>query len=155
VKIAITPSNLAKVRQAVGALPDEERAVLLLVCSGGLSYCEAADKLRISQNELKTRLLHARLAFMESMSALSNQSKKKQSTFRPVAEVTLLNNVKVQDAHCLGANVCNDTFEVTLRNRKSGTEATTGITAQSSNDAPPVAKTWIRLMPSLPKHVLW
>jgi DNA-directed RNA polymerase specialized sigma24 family protein len=90
VKTAITPSNLAKARQAVGALPDEERAVLLLVCSGGLSYRDAAKKLGISQDELKDRLLRARLALLKAMSVLPALSEKQEPDFFPVAEVACL-----------------------------------------------------------------
>ena len=68
-KIVNNPSNLVKVRQAVSALPDEERAVLMLVCAEGLSYRDAAEKLSISQAELQVRLLRARLALMKNMSA--------------------------------------------------------------------------------------
>jgi RNA polymerase sigma-70 factor (ECF subfamily) len=90
VKIVNNPSNLVKARQAVSALPDEERAVLILVCAEGLSYRDAAEKLSISQAELQGRLLRARLALMKNMSAPISLFEKRKPDFLFVAEVACL-----------------------------------------------------------------
>ena len=89
-KIVNNPSNLVKARQAVSALPDEERAVLILVCAEGLSYRDAAEKLSISQAELHGRLLRARLALMKNMSAPISLFEKRKPDFLSVAEVACL-----------------------------------------------------------------
>ncbi|WP_169789482.1 RNA polymerase sigma factor [Skermanella aerolata] len=89
-KIVNNPSNLVKARQAVSALPDEERAVLILVCAEGLSYRDAAEKLSISQAELQGRLLRARLALMKNMSAPISLFEKRKPDFLSVAEVACL-----------------------------------------------------------------
>ena len=53
---------LASVQQTVAALPDEQRAVLLLVCVEGQSYKAAADVLEIPLGTVMSRLARARLA---------------------------------------------------------------------------------------------
>jgi predicted DNA-binding protein (UPF0251 family) len=90
VKIQITPSNLAKARQAFGTLPDEERAVLMLVCAERLSYQDAAEKLSISQAELRSRLLRARMALMNNLSAPTSLFDKRKPDFLPATEVACL-----------------------------------------------------------------
>jgi RNA polymerase sigma-70 factor (ECF subfamily) len=53
---------LDEVRRAIGRLPPEQRAVLLLVCVEGLSYREAADTLDLPIGTVMSRLCRARLA---------------------------------------------------------------------------------------------
>jgi RNA polymerase sigma-70 factor (ECF subfamily) len=59
---------LAEIREAVRALPEEQRAVLVLVCVDGLSYKQAASRLEIPVTTVTNRLhrarqtLHQRLA---------------------------------------------------------------------------------------------
>ena len=89
-KIVNNPSNLVKARQVVSALPDEERVVLVLVCAEGLSYRDAAEKLSISQAELQGRLLRARLALIENLSAPISLLEKRKPDFLSVAEVACL-----------------------------------------------------------------
>jgi RNA polymerase sigma-70 factor (ECF subfamily) len=90
VKIVNNPSSLVKARQAVSVLPDGERAVLMLVCAEGLSYRDAAAKLSISQAELQSRLLSARLALMKNISAPVSLFEKRKPDFLSVAEVACL-----------------------------------------------------------------
>ena len=54
--------GLAEVRRAVGALPDEQREVLMLVTVDGMSYREAAATLEIPIGTVMSRLARARLA---------------------------------------------------------------------------------------------
>lgn len=53
---------LTKVEGAMAALPEEQRAVLTLVCVDGLSYAEAAAVLGIPAGTVMSRLSRARLA---------------------------------------------------------------------------------------------
>jgi RNA polymerase sigma-70 factor (ECF subfamily) len=53
---------LANVQRAVTALPEEQRAVLLLVCVEGQSYKAVADVLEIPLGTVMSRLARARLA---------------------------------------------------------------------------------------------
>jgi RNA polymerase sigma-70 factor, ECF subfamily len=94
VKIVNNPSNLVKARQAVSALPDEERAVLMLVCAEGLSYRDAAEKLSISQAELQGRLLRARLALMKNMSAPTSLLEKRKPDLLFAAKIAYLPSQK-------------------------------------------------------------
>lgn len=52
--------HLAKVRQAVSELPEDQRSVLALVAIEGFSYREAADVLDIPQGTVMSRLSRAR-----------------------------------------------------------------------------------------------
>ncbi|WP_429648359.1 sigma factor-like helix-turn-helix DNA-binding protein [Skermanella aerolata] len=83
-KISITRTKLARIRQAVGGLPADEREVLMLVCSEGLSYRNAAEELGISQDELKCRLLRARQALMKTMSAFPHLLMKQDNDLHPM-----------------------------------------------------------------------
>ena len=51
---------LARVRQAVGKLPDEQRSVLALVAIDGMTYREAADVLELPIGTVMSRLSRAR-----------------------------------------------------------------------------------------------
>ena len=53
---------LANVQRVVTALPEEQRAVLLLVCVEGQSYKAVADVLEIPLGTVMSRLARARLA---------------------------------------------------------------------------------------------
>ena len=53
---------LANVQRAVAALPEEQRAILLLVCVEGQSYKAAAEVLEIPLGTVMSRLARARLA---------------------------------------------------------------------------------------------
>jgi RNA polymerase sigma-70 factor (ECF subfamily) len=87
-EISITQAKLAKTRQAVSALPADERAVLMLVCSRGLSYRNAAEELGISHDELKCRLLRARLAFIKTISAFPHLLVTQDNDFHSAAGFT-------------------------------------------------------------------
>jgi RNA polymerase sigma-70 factor (ECF subfamily) len=52
--------ELARVRRAMDALPQEQREVLMLVCVEGLRYREAADALDIPVGTVMSRLARAR-----------------------------------------------------------------------------------------------
>lgn len=51
---------LARVRKAIGHLPDDQRSVLVLVAVDGLSYREASDILDIPLGTVMSRLARAR-----------------------------------------------------------------------------------------------
>jgi RNA polymerase sigma-70 factor (ECF subfamily) len=59
--------TLAAVRRFIGELPEEQRAVLLLVTVEGLAYKEAADALGIPVGTVMSRLSRARAALVERM----------------------------------------------------------------------------------------
>ena len=52
--------TLALVRRAMGALPEDQRTVLMLVCVDGMSYKEAAGTLGIPVGTVMSRLSRAR-----------------------------------------------------------------------------------------------
>lgn len=54
-------SELRAVRQAIAALPDDQRAVLMLVTVDGLSYQETAEALGIPMGTVMSRLSRARI----------------------------------------------------------------------------------------------
>lgn len=58
---------LGSVEAAMAALPDEQRAVMLLVCVEELTYAEAAEVLGIPAGTVMSRLSRARLAVMRSL----------------------------------------------------------------------------------------
>ena len=53
---------VAAIQRAVAALPEEQRAVLMLVCVEGLSYKASAEVLNIPLGTVMSRLSRARLA---------------------------------------------------------------------------------------------
>lgn len=59
--------TLNSVRSLVETLPEEQRAVLLLVCVEELSYREAADVLEIPLGTVMSRLSRARGTLIEAM----------------------------------------------------------------------------------------
>ena len=58
---------LQSVRTAMATLPEDQRAVLHLVCVEGLSYAEAAQTLGIPQGTVMSRLSRARRALAEKV----------------------------------------------------------------------------------------
>lgn len=56
---------LSQVSRRLDRLPDDQRAVLLLVCVEGLSYREAADALDLPLGTVMSRLYRARAALTE------------------------------------------------------------------------------------------
>jgi RNA polymerase sigma-70 factor (ECF subfamily) len=58
---------LQSVRAAMATLPEDQRAVLHLVCVEGLSYAEAAQTLGIPQGTVMSRLSRARRALAEKV----------------------------------------------------------------------------------------
>lgn len=52
--------DLARVRRCIAQLPEDQRAVLLLVCVDGLSYRDAADGLGLPIGTVMSRLARAR-----------------------------------------------------------------------------------------------
>ena len=56
--------TLDTVRKAIFDLPEEQRAVVMLVCVEGLSYKEASDVLEIPMGTLTSRLVRARTALV-------------------------------------------------------------------------------------------
>jgi RNA polymerase sigma-70 factor, ECF subfamily len=67
----IARSTLVRVREIMAALPEEQHAVLMLVCVNGLSYQEAAAELDIPIGTLMSRLARGRLELARRMSAPS------------------------------------------------------------------------------------
>jgi RNA polymerase sigma-70 factor (ECF subfamily) len=60
-RVAEIDSTLARVAEAIGRLPDEQRDVLMLVGVGEYSYREAAEELGIPVGTVMSRLARARL----------------------------------------------------------------------------------------------
>jgi RNA polymerase sigma-70 factor (ECF subfamily) len=56
---------LRGVEEAIFALPEHQRAVLMLVCVEGLTYAEAAETLSIPIGTVMSRLARARLSLMQ------------------------------------------------------------------------------------------
>jgi RNA polymerase sigma-70 factor (ECF subfamily) len=65
-----TPSNVtaADVRRAVGELPEEFRAPLMLYHFGGMEYREIADMLQVPMNTVATRICRAKKRLREALS---------------------------------------------------------------------------------------
>jgi RNA polymerase sigma-70 factor, ECF subfamily len=60
-------STLARVRDVMTALPEEQRVSIMLVCVQGLSYAEAAAELNIPVGTLMSRLCRGRLELARRM----------------------------------------------------------------------------------------
>jgi RNA polymerase sigma-70 factor (ECF subfamily) len=60
--------TLATVQQLIGRLPEDQRAVLVLVCVEDLSYREAAETLGVPVGTVMSRLSRARTALAEAIS---------------------------------------------------------------------------------------
>lgn len=58
---------LAQVRKIINALPEDQRAVLMLVCVEGMRYREVAKALDIPEGTVMSRLSRGRLALAEAL----------------------------------------------------------------------------------------
>lgn len=58
---------LAQVRRTIDALPEDQRAVLMLVCVEGMRYREVAKALDIPEGTVMSRLSRGRLALAEAL----------------------------------------------------------------------------------------
>lgn len=65
---------LADVRRIADGLPDEQRAVLMLVCVEELSYREAAELLEVPIGTVMSRLARARAALVAAMDGQGRRS---------------------------------------------------------------------------------
>ena len=70
-RAVIARSTLARVRDVIAALPEEQRSAIMLVCVNGLSYGEAAAELDIPIGTLMSRLCRGRLELARRMSVPS------------------------------------------------------------------------------------
>jgi RNA polymerase sigma-70 factor, ECF subfamily len=61
------PLTLSQLDRALGQLPEEQRAIILLVGLEGLSYSETASILRITLRTMRSRLSRARAALRRAM----------------------------------------------------------------------------------------
>ncbi len=59
--------SLNETEEALTNLPDDQRAVLLLVCVEGLSYAEAADTLDVPKGTVMSRLARGRVALAKQL----------------------------------------------------------------------------------------
>jgi RNA polymerase sigma-70 factor, ECF subfamily len=66
---------LAEVRAALGELPPEQRAALMLVTVDGLSYKEAADIAEVPVGTIMSRLARARVALQARLEAGRTRAK--------------------------------------------------------------------------------
>ena len=66
-------SELRAVRLAIAALPDDQRAVLMLVTVDGLSYQEAAQALNIPLGTVMSRLSRARIRLADQLGHAGNR----------------------------------------------------------------------------------
>ena len=67
----IARSTLARVREVMAALPEEQHSAIMLVCVNGLSYGEAAAELDIPIGTMMSRLCRGRLELARRMNAPS------------------------------------------------------------------------------------
>lgn len=58
---------LSETEQALASLPEDQRAVLLLVCVEGLSYAEAAETLDVPKGTIMSRLARGRSALAATL----------------------------------------------------------------------------------------
>jgi RNA polymerase sigma-70 factor (ECF subfamily) len=65
----IARSILARVREVMAGLPEEQHSAIMLVCVNGLSYGEAATELDIPLGTLMSRLCWGRLELARRMNA--------------------------------------------------------------------------------------
>lgn len=59
--------SLNETEEALTNLPDDQRAVLLLVCVEGLSYADAADTLDVPKGTIMSRLARGRVALAKQL----------------------------------------------------------------------------------------
>ena len=81
--------TLENVRRAILELPDEQRAVIMLVCVEGYSYREASDILEIPTGTLTSRLVRGRTALAKSLEVTDTRedAAAKTDTTVPVSPV--------------------------------------------------------------------
>jgi len=72
--------HLAEVRRAMDALPEDQRAVLMLVCVEGLRYREVAQALDIPEGTVMSRLSRGRAALAQALGHGPAQEMKKGVT---------------------------------------------------------------------------
>jgi len=68
--------HLSEVHRALATLPEDQRAVLMLVCVEGLRYREAALALDIPEGTVMSRLARARIALAERLGMSANGDRK-------------------------------------------------------------------------------
>lgn len=59
--------HLAEVHRAMASLPEDQRAVLMLVCVEGMRYREVAEVLNIPEGTVMSRLSRARMALAKKL----------------------------------------------------------------------------------------
>lgn len=64
---------LAQVREAIGQLPEDQRAVLMLISVEGVAYKDAAEILDLPLGTVMSRLSRARLALGRALEGPANQ----------------------------------------------------------------------------------
>lgn len=75
--------TLDAVRRAIYNLPEEQRAVIMLVSVEGLSYKEAAETLEIPMGTLTSRLVRARTALARMMNEMNGSDDESDSAQSP------------------------------------------------------------------------
>jgi len=75
---------VARVRQAIAALPDHHRYVITLVDLGGLSYNEVAEVLDIPLGTLMSRVSRARRSLKESLLDLQPETTRQTAQIRRI-----------------------------------------------------------------------
>ena len=92
-----SPIALDELRQALGALPDEQREALILVGAGGFAYEEAAEICRCAVGTVKSRVSRARRALhgiLESGGYLRDGSPADQAMSAILADAERLSTVR-------------------------------------------------------------
>ena len=69
--------ELARVRTAMDRLPQDQRAVLLLVCVEGLRYREVAEMLDVPLGTVMSRLARARTALASDLGITAQETRRK------------------------------------------------------------------------------
>lgn len=78
--------TLDAVRRAIYNLPDEQRAVVMLVSVEGLSYKEAAETLEIPMGTLTSRLVRARTALARMMNEMNDSDMDAEDAQAPTGQ---------------------------------------------------------------------
>jgi RNA polymerase sigma-70 factor (ECF subfamily) len=92
-----SPIALDELRQALGALPDEQREALILVGAGGFAYEEAAEICRCAVGTVKSRVSRARRALhgiLESGGYIRDGSPADQAMSAILADAERLSTVR-------------------------------------------------------------
>ena len=79
-EVAENRLHLAEVRRAMDALPEDQRAVLMLICVDGMRYRDVAEALEIPEGTVMSRLSRGRAALVAALGHEPTREAKKGAT---------------------------------------------------------------------------